>query len=287
MKSLLPLLALVASFLCLCCGANTGGSMTSSSSTDNELAWPSDFAHSVVSMYMLGPVGGLPSIQAADSTCPTNPTAHPITNPATHTTTVGTKNEQNVSSTNGSKSEIGPDMQFLKDQIDDLLEILRDIRSFVQPPFPGAARLVIIIALFSLLQERIGAACIKYGFDEATGRDKREEFKRALRALSAKRIIKSSFVVIITSLWYWFLVLVLWVASSFLGIVGGWNQGLGALFYEIRDTLWLFVEFVFWIPACPVFFVFNVMVLASAHLIGLVGYLLSPFRTKDEREWPV
>ncbi|PNP76538.1 hypothetical protein FNYG_09957 [Fusarium nygamai] len=51
----------------------------------------------------------------------------------------------------------------LEDQVDDLLAILRDIQSFIMSAFPGAGRIVIIISIFSLLQERIGAACIIAG----------------------------------------------------------------------------------------------------------------------------
>ncbi|KAF5603221.1 hypothetical protein FPCIR_1417 [Fusarium pseudocircinatum] len=51
----------------------------------------------------------------------------------------------------------------IEDQIDDLLAIWRDIQSFIMSASPGAGCIVIIIPIFSLLQKRIGAACIIAG----------------------------------------------------------------------------------------------------------------------------
>ncbi|KAI7768437.1 hypothetical protein LZL87_013793 [Fusarium oxysporum] len=93
--------------------------------------------------------------------------SHTIAEP----TSIRTKTEQDTSCTDGSKVDPGrirqemqsPKVrtwQSLKHQTNDLLAIPRDIRSFVEPAYPGAGRVIIIISIFSLSEELIGAACI-------------------------------------------------------------------------------------------------------------------------------
>ncbi|SCO91545.1 uncharacterized protein FRV6_15673 [Fusarium oxysporum] len=89
MKGSLLLFALVVSFVCLCWGANTGGS-TTSPSTANQVTWASDCVDSVVSNYMLVLTNELHRIDTDNVTSPTNTTAEP--------TTVGTKTNKILAS---------------------------------------------------------------------------------------------------------------------------------------------------------------------------------------------
>ncbi|KAF5669482.1 hypothetical protein FCIRC_9251 [Fusarium circinatum] len=139
------LATLVASLFCLCWGESTGESISSAKPPD----WDSDFAYGVVSRYMLDPLEELPMTYGS------------MTSPA-DSETIGTTHQDACPTDDGGPDPTSPE-QSLKGQIDDLLTILRDIRLSVRPAFPGAGRSVIIISLFSLLQERIGVACIIAG----------------------------------------------------------------------------------------------------------------------------
>ncbi|KAF4495893.1 hypothetical protein FAGAP_7970 [Fusarium agapanthi] len=112
-------------------GESTGDSISSAD-------WDSDFVYGVVSRFMLGPLDELlESMMPLVDDCK-----------------LDHRSKADPGYTNPEQS--------LKDQIDDLLAILRDIRSFVMHVFPGAGR-VIIVSLFSLLQKRISTPCALAG----------------------------------------------------------------------------------------------------------------------------
>lgn len=103
-----------------------------------------------MSHYMIGPLEELPTYGS-------------MTSP--DSATIETNTREDLYHTDKSDGELernSPD-QSLKDQIDELLAILRDFRSFITPAFPGAGRVVIAISPFPVLQERIGAACTLSG----------------------------------------------------------------------------------------------------------------------------
>lgn len=142
------LAALVASFACLYWGESIGDSVSSAKPPD----WDSELAiaNSVISRYMLGPLEELP-------------TYYSMTSPDSAIIETTTREDLYPTDNSGSELERNTPDQSLKDQIDELLAILRYIRSFVTPAFPGAGRVVIAISPFPLLQERIGAACTLAG----------------------------------------------------------------------------------------------------------------------------
>ncbi|KAG5786825.1 hypothetical protein H9Q69_014097 [Fusarium xylarioides] len=146
----LMLAALVASLVCLCWGDSTGDSLFSSNPPDPDSEFALEIAKSYISRVMFAPSEDLPKTYGS------------MTSPQDSTTT---STHEDLSPTDNGKLEPAQTSakKSLEDQIDDLLAILRDIRSFIMPAYPGAGRIVIIISIFSMLQEQIGAACIITG----------------------------------------------------------------------------------------------------------------------------
>ncbi|KLP07159.1 Uncharacterized protein LW94_9721 [Fusarium fujikuroi] len=142
-SSLLMLAALVASLFCLCWGESTRDRVSSAKppGRDSEFA----IADCIMSQYMLGPLEELPTYGS-------------MTSPDSAIIKTTTREDLYPTVNSGSEIERNSPDQSLKDQIDELLAILRDFRSFITPAFPGARRVVIAISLLSLLRECIGAA---------------------------------------------------------------------------------------------------------------------------------
>ncbi|KAF5722380.1 hypothetical protein FMUND_2892 [Fusarium mundagurra] len=196
MKSaFLMLAALVASLVCLCWGGSTGESIPSANPPDSD----SEFAGSMTS----------PQDSATTSTY------------------------QDLCPTGDGKLDPGrtSPRKPLEDQIDDLLAILRDIQSFIMPAFPGAGRIVIIISIFSLLQERVGAACIMLEalpprsatesiYQPITPSPPHvwEEFELALQNGSDMRIMKTLFDVVCYTPTFLYLHFRFWLRSHLLTI---------------------------------------------------------------------
>ncbi|SCV51910.1 uncharacterized protein FFB14_12301 [Fusarium fujikuroi] len=143
-SSLLMLAALVASLVSLFWSESSGDSVSSAKPP----GWDSEFAiaNCIMSQYMLGPLEELPTYGS-------------MTSPDSATIEATTREDLYPTDNSDGELEHNSPDQSLKDQIDELLAILRDFRSFITPAFPGAGRVVIAISLFSLLQERTGAAC--------------------------------------------------------------------------------------------------------------------------------
>ncbi|KAG4267386.1 hypothetical protein FPRO04_12946 [Fusarium proliferatum] len=135
-SSLLMLAALVASLVSLFWSESSGDSVSSAKppGRDSEFA----IANCIMSQYMLGPLEDLSPYGS-------------MTSPDSSTSRTST--QQDLYPTDDSDVELERDspVQPLKEQIDELLAILRDFRSFITPSFPGAGRVIIAILLFSLL----------------------------------------------------------------------------------------------------------------------------------------
>ncbi|KAF5586674.1 uncharacterized protein FSUBG_12061 [Fusarium subglutinans] len=180
-RAVLMLAALVATLFCLCWGESTEQSVSSVKPSD----WNADFAYEVVSRYMLHPLEELPMTYGS------------MTSPA-DSETIGTTHQDACPADDGGLNPPSPEQSF-KDQVDDLLTILRDIWLSVRPAFPGAGRILIVISLSSPSRRNglalpvllLEASPPMSGYLPTTTPDVWKDFELALQDRSTMRIMKT------------------------------------------------------------------------------------------------
>ncbi|KAF5547556.1 kinase-like domain-containing protein [Fusarium phyllophilum] len=125
----------------LCWGDSTGDSLFSSNPPDPDSEFALEIANGYISRVMFTPSEDLPKTYGS------------MTSPQDSTTT---STHEDLSPTDNGKLEPAQTSakKSLEDQIDNLLAILRDIRSFIMPAYPGAGRIVIIISIFLYCRNR-------------------------------------------------------------------------------------------------------------------------------------
>lgn len=241
---------------------------------DSEFA----IANCIMSQYMLGPLEDLSAYGS-------------MTSPDSSTSRTST--QQDLYLTDDSDFELERDslVQPFKEQVDELLAILRVFRSFITPSSPGAGRVVIAISLFSLLQERIGAAgTLSGGFLEALPPDSALKSMWEAQLVLSSKDTDFSLSPFAATPGLLFLHFFLWLVDCFLGIVVNSEVGFVAFFFEIINLvascvrlLYQFVICLVSLVMCFVYFPLMAITLLCAYLVGLLGFILSPFRTKDEK----
>ncbi|KAF5582972.1 hypothetical protein FPANT_8307 [Fusarium pseudoanthophilum] len=247
-------------------GDSTGGSLFSASPPDSDSDFALEIANSYIARVMLAPLEEQPMTYGT------------MTSPQDSATTSA---HQDPYPTEDSKLEPEPTSpkKSLEDQVDDLLTILRDIPSFVMTAFPGAGRIEPRTRFFEK----------KYGYRPTTPHD------LALQNGSAMRIMEALLTWSATPPHSGISIhglaraghLLLTIAMDPWAAVKDFWVGIPKLFVTLLVTIPVFTDqrlpcFLYF-TVCFVCFIIKAIPSVGAHLIGLAGKILSPFRTANEK----